>query len=120
MVKFDDGVLELMPHIISLAERISIDRYNRATYATAVRYRALVVYKPIEIRTISGEEAIARARIAVAPVVVNNDDTLTYLDSFPDIKAEHQITLPDGSQPVIISLEKNDGIPELNHLVIYT
>lgn len=125
MDRFDDDVLDLMPHIVSLRARLTIDRYNRATYEpTATRYRALVVMKNEQIRTITGEEAISRVRITMSPVVVNDDETLTYLEGFPEgdaaIKPEHEITLPDGSKPVILALAKNDSIEELQHMVIHT
>ena len=110
-----------MPHIVSLRARVSVDRYNRPTYeATATRYRALVTMNPVEIRTLSGEERVSRAKVTMAPVVVNDDDTLTFLDTLPAITPEHEITLPDGTKPVILSIEQHSGIDELQHLVIRT
>lgn len=126
-MKFDRNALELMPHTVLIRKRLQVDRYNRPTYETDAAgepvytsYRALVTYKPEEVRTASGEERVSRSRVTLAPVVVNEEGTIVMLDVLPVITPEDEITLPDESKPVIIAVERHDALEDFKHYVIRT
>lgn len=124
-MKFDRNALELMRQTVLIRKKIGQDRFNRNIYETDAnnepvytRYRALVTLKPEQIRTANGEEKVARSRTAIAPVVVDADDHLIYLDDLPDIGPDDEITMPDGSKPEIIAVEEHEGTADLHHILI--
>lgn len=124
-MKFDRNPLELMDQTILIRKKVGVDRYNRNQYEVDAdnepvytRYRALVTLKPEQIRTTSGEEKVARSRTMVAPVVVDDDDHLVFLDELPAIGSDDEITMPDGSKPEILAVEYHEGPDDLHHILI--
>lgn len=77
-----------MTQTVTVEPFVSRDTYGAATYGTGVDYLARVNFKTHFIRTADAEEAVARGTAWLAadgPIGVND-----------------RITLPDGSQPLIL------------------
>lgn len=87
----------MMPHTVTHSPVLSRDAYGKITYGSATSYTARVVYKNKQVRSSTGELVMAEGIVWLAGVVsVSGDD---------------KITLPDGSTPQIISVERyaDDG-----------
>ena len=93
---------DLMPHTITVAALDGVDDYAEPTYSTDVAsYPARVVYKPTRTHSFQGEEVIASVSVTVA--------------STTPITATDLVTLPDGSQPPLISVSQYPSPDGLHH-----
>lgn len=95
----------LMPDTITVAPLSGVDDYGEETFATLSSeistYDARVVYKPTRTENFQGEEVIASVTV--------------YCASTSPFSATDQITLPDGSQPPLISISQYPGPDGLHH-----
>lgn len=82
----------MMPHTVTHTPVSSRNSYGKITYGTAVSYTARVVYRNKQVRSPSGELVMAAGTVWFAGTVSMSPDD--------------KITLPDGSTPQIISVEK--------------
>lgn len=87
----------MMPHTVTHAPVSSRDAYGKITYGTSTPYTARVVYRNKQVRSATGELVMAAGMVWFAGVV--------------SISGDDKITLPDGTTPQIISVEKyaDDG-----------
>ena len=96
---------EGMPHQITVSSLFGYDDYAQPTYSTASSmvstYSARVVYKPTKTMSFQGEEVISSVTVIVA--------------STTPINATDLVTLPDGSQPPLISVSQYPGPDGLHH-----
>ncbi len=83
---------DMMPATITHAEFSARSAYGAPQFGTPVSYRARVVYKPRLVRGADGAEVIS-------PVTV-------WLAEYVNVGAQDQITLPDGTTPTVIAVEK--------------
>lgn len=87
-----EDFLDLMPHTVSHAELAGRDDYGKPTYGSAVDYQARVTYKNQKVRASDGSEVVARG--------------VVWIGGTPIISTDDQLTLPDGSSPIILSFEQ--------------
>jgi len=95
----------LMAQTVTIAPFSGTSAYGATTYGAAVSYGARVIYKSKLIRTPDGAEKVARGQVWLATVNA--------------ISVQDQITLPDGTTPVILTVEQ---IPDENgphHTKVY-
>lgn len=117
--QFNADLLELAIDTVTISEPGTLNARGEATPQNPVTYKARVEYEPKQIRGNTGEEVIARATTYVLPVTVDDNDNLTYLTDLPTITTDHFITLPDGSTPPIIRVDKLQW-EDMSHLIVYT
>lgn len=115
---FDQDIATLITGIISLAAPLTKDERGKTTYDTPKQYKAFTQYASKEFRTQTMESRVPRAMITVLPIeIILGVETRVVL---PDITTSYQITLYDGSQPPITSVDRAVGEDTLEHLVIFT
>lgn len=84
--------LDLMPHTVQHAAFSGRTAYGKPSYGSQTAYRARWVKKLTKVKDFGGNEVMARHVVWIAGT--------------PDIGAEDQITLPDGTTPVLLSVEE--------------
>jgi hypothetical protein len=96
---------DLMPHSITVAPLAGVNDYGEEIYSTGssevATYTARVSYKPTRTLSFQGEEVISAVTVTVA--------------STTPINATDLVTLPDGSQPPLISVSQHPGPEGLHH-----
>jgi hypothetical protein len=97
--------LELMPHTVSHAELASRDAYGKPVYGSAVDYTARVLYKNQKVRAKDGSEVVARG--------------VVWIGGTPTVSPDDQLTLPDGSTPIILSFEQYADEDGAHHTKIF-
>lgn len=81
----------LCPHTVGIEPWSSTDAYSKPTYTTSVEYTCLIVKQPKMVRTVTGQEKVSSAQV--------------YLTSAPTLTVKDRVTLPDGTKPVILSID---------------
>jgi len=82
---------DLMTQEVTWEPRTGLDEYSRPTYGAATAVRCRVVGRPRMTRDVDGQEVVSTTTI--------------YCDGNPGISPVDRVTLPDGSQPVILRVE---------------
>lgn len=83
----------LMPHTVTHTPVASRDSYGKITYGTATSYaNCRVLHRNKQVRSATGELVMAAGAVWFSRVLT--------------IQPEDKITLPDGSTPQIISVER--------------
>ena len=80
----------LLNQLVTVAPHTGNDAKGRPVYGTAVQYAARVQAKPKIVLNRDGQNILSSARVYIDPSAV--------------IAIDSQITLPDGSQPIILQL----------------
>lgn len=88
----DRELLELLESTVTIAPVSTRALDGKATYGTAVSYRAHVERRRDMVRNASGEEVMYAGRCLLD-------------GAYPAVKESARITLPDGSQPSLIAVE---------------
>jgi hypothetical protein len=85
----------------------SRDQYGVVTYGTAVSYKARVSYTNKRVRSrVTGDDVISTAQ--------------AWINGNPTLNVDDRITLPDGSQPIIVSWDQPfDETGSAHHVKIY-
>ena len=83
--------LDLMPAQVVVQRLLGHDSYSRPTYASPANYDARVTYKQRRITNAQGEEVVSRGE--------------AWLATIDPITARDLITLPDGSNPLILEAD---------------
>lgn len=98
--------LELMPSTITYERATAFDDYGKpSTYATAVSYRARVAYKTRKVTSrVNGEDVVSSGTVHTQVI-----STLNVND---------RITLPDGTQPIILNWDTVFDENGLHHMKI--
>lgn len=87
--------LDLMTQLVTVEPFISRDAYGAPTYGAPTTYRARINAKSHFIRTSDAEQVVARG--------------MAWLAADGPISVNDRITMPDGSQPLILdSNAEND------------
>lgn len=92
---------------VTIESFIGVNAYAEPQYDLPVQYPAFVQHKTKLVRDRFGQEVVSTAQV--------------YLDSAVEIGGQDRITLPDGSQPVILSIEAlPDETGAVHHKVVNT
>jgi len=84
-----------------------VNAYGEPQYGAAADYQAYVQYKTKLVRNAAGQETVSTAQV--------------YLDGSVNVGIQDRIALPDGSQPVILSIEAlPDETGSTHHKVVNT
>lgn len=106
-MSFSTSLLELMPSTVKVSTRTTHNNYGEASFATTTSsYRARVVSKPGYLRTAEGEE-ISYAHIAW----IRSTGAVS-------ITASDRITLPDGSTPPVVGVERYPDQDGAHHVKV--
>jgi hypothetical protein len=96
MRKFVDDFHDLMPHSVTVEHITGRDQYGKPVYADPVVYpNCRVVYRNTRVSTTRGE-AVGHSTVAAGYVIFGD---------VVDLSIDDRITLPDGKQPPILSIE---------------
>ncbi len=91
---WDDEFLELMPETITIEPVTGRDEYSARTFGTATSHRARVTTQVLRVLDFNGNINLSQTVVWVAPTP----------DAIPtDVLADARITLPDGTQPPLLS-----------------
>jgi hypothetical protein len=81
-----------MPHSVTLAARSSVDGYGKPTYGAGTAYQCHIERKTRVVRGIDGQERVSGCAV--------------YLSETAGITPLYRITLPDGTQPTILAVDR--------------
>lgn len=87
---FDD----LMKSTVTVKHFTGYDNYGASAFGTAASYNARIVYEPKRILAQNGQEAVSSVQVWISGSVP------------PAMNVKDQITLPDGTKPVIMRLDQ--------------
>lgn len=83
---------DVLLQTVTLAALSSTSGYGKPSFAAGTEYKARVVYKTQSIKNADGQDVMAHG--------------VVWMKGSPVVAPEDQITLPDGSTPVILSLDR--------------
>jgi hypothetical protein len=87
-----EDLLDMLPHKVRLESLMGGDLYNKPGYGNPVEVVARVVYEEQKTTDDTGQEIVARGKV--------------YLGGVFGVTPKHRVTLPDGSQPPIVRVQK--------------
>jgi hypothetical protein len=96
---------ELMVDTVLVAKLSARSAYGDRTYGADVSYEARVVVQNKMVRTQQGDEVVSRSH--------------AYIFGAPGITVDDRVTLADGSQPVLLSVEQFPDENGAHHEVLY-
>ena len=106
-MSFSTGLLSLMPQTLKVSTRVSHNNYGEATFATSTTsYRCRVLEKPGYMRDSADEDV---GYHTVAWVRSTGATSIT---------ASDRVTLPDGSRPPVLGVERYNDEDGENHVVV--
>lgn len=97
--------LDCMSSTITREPFVSHDKYGEETYGAAVPIQCRVQEKIERVAIASGEEVLSRGRV--------------YLGSITGVETKDRITLPDGTTPEILSVQKVNDEDGPHHEVLF-
>ena len=104
-MSYSTQLLALMPSTIKVSTRTGHDNYGKATFAASTtNYRARIVQKPGYIRTGESEELSYRH---IAWIRSTGGTSIT---------ASDRLTMPDGSVPPVLAIERYSDEDGPNHV----
>jgi len=102
----DTNLTDLMPHTITRYAYASVDAYGKEPHPTASSTSSARVYnKQVLIRSMGGAQQVAR--------------TIAIVNCTGTIDPNDRITLPDGTSPVILSIDTVPDENGIHHNTIY-
>jgi archaellum component FlaG (FlaF/FlaG flagellin family) len=106
-MSFDDAFLGLMNSTVTVSTRGASNNYGEPSFSTSsVDYRARIVEKPGFIRSAQGED-------------IGYSHTLWIRSTGSvSITATDRITLPDGSSPPVVAVERYPDETGPNHVKV--
>lgn len=107
---WDPAFLELMPITVTVEEVASRNAYGAPTYSTATSHRARIREKMERVFDVDGRENWAKSKVWLAP----DDD-----GNLPELKTGSRVTLPDGTQPPILAVERVHDEDGVHHVVFW-
>lgn len=96
---------ELMPQTVTIAEFAGRDSYGKPMYGSAIPFRARITYGPVNVRTSTGNEVVARG--------------VVWLGGTPVMSPEDQLVFPDGSIPPIVSVDRVEDEFGPHHVKVF-
>lgn len=110
--------LDCMPQTVTLEPFSDRDDYGEPVYGTAATYRARVVYQTemiVDQRIGSAElETTSNGHVWFGPPTLNLSSGVP-----PTVTAEDRITLPDGTQPNIMRVDRFPDEDGNHHTKVY-
>ena len=101
----DARFAELMPFVIKVYKRASINQYGSPGFSSAVTYAGRLMEAENLSRTVEGDDVVIAGTVVIFGVA--------------DVTVDDKIELPDGSQPVIVDVTVNDDpIMDMDHTSI--
>lgn len=101
----DPRFLALMPSTLLVFKRSSRDKYGSPSFAsTAVTYRCRVMDADHLSRTPENSDVVVAGKVIIFGVA--------------DITVDDKVRLPDGSEPVIVSVDQHDDEDGPHHTTI--
>jgi hypothetical protein len=91
----DSHLAALLRQTVTHRPFVSRDRYNKATYGAATPLAARITRRPKLIRAADGQEKMSSAEV--------------WLDVWPTMGQEDQLTLDDGTAPPILRVDRLAG-----------
>jgi len=103
----EQDFLEWFNQTVTIEPFTGVNTYGEPQYGDPVQYSAFVQHKTKLVRDRTGQEVVSTAQV--------------YLDGSVDVGIQDRITLPEGSQPVILSIEVlPDETGSTHHKVVNT
>jgi len=100
----DRDLLQMMPHTVTIKPRTGVDAYSKPSYSAGVDWTCYVDYRPKKIRNAAGQEVVSSAQV--------------YVGGVSGATVSSEITLPDGSKPVILMVNKlSDEQPDYAEVI---
>jgi len=97
---------DLMNQTVSHAESASTSEYGKPAFGSSADYSARVVYKSKLIRKADGSEVLSKGVI--------------WFQSNVDISVEDEVTLPDGTTPPLLIVERySDETDGFHHTKVF-
>jgi hypothetical protein len=124
--------VELMQDLVTVAKVTGNDRYGNRTFAPLVTYIARVQAEVQEIRDVEGNVAISSATVYAVPTTPSNPGVygavfrggqwwlVTPFTAANTPGPQDQITLPDGTKPLILRVSTETDETGPHHLVIFS
>jgi hypothetical protein len=122
--------VELMQDLITIEPRTAVDQYNNPTYGAAATYLAHVQPDAQEVRDMMGSTQISSAQIWAVPLAASfqgvtgaiqrKGQWYVVVPFTVTPKPPDRITLPDGTQPLILRsavISDETGTP--HHMKVY-
>lgn len=97
-----DDFLDMMPRTVTIEPFLGRDQYTKPTYGAGVDYKARLQDRFQMVRNAEGEQVVARG--------------IAYIACTAAVSVKDRITLPDGSQPIILSADNEDDETGAHHL----
>lgn len=97
-------------HTVTIAPFTGRDQYTDETFGAPVTYDADVIFRQQSVVNANGEQQGARGSIRLAFAA---DGTA------PAVNDDDKLTLPDGTTPPIIAVQRDPGNPAISPTVIY-
>jgi hypothetical protein len=102
----EQELLALLKQTVSIAGTTT-NKYDEQVPGTPTSYPARVEYNNVLVKDSQGKEVVSKAQVI--------------LDGTVSVGSLDEITLPDGTKPIILSIEKNpDETGNIHHVVVYT
>jgi len=103
----EQDFLEWFKQTVTIEPYYGQNQYAEPIYGLPIEYPAFVQRKTKLVRSAAGKEVVSTAQV--------------YLNGTVNIDIQDRITLPDGSQPAILSVEVlPDELGNVHHVVVYT
>lgn len=96
--------LDLMPDTVTVEPFAGRDGYGAPSYGAPVQYRARVVYRPNLVHAPDGKEVVARGTV--------------WLATSDAVSTEDRLTLPDGSTPRVVAVERYTDASGVHHVKV--
>ena len=99
-----EELLDLLPSTVRLEPHMGADVYSKPSWGNPVEAAARVVYVEHKTTDDAGQEIVARGKV--------------FLGGVYSVTTKHRITLPDGTQPPIVRVNKYPDESGNDHEVI--
>lgn len=101
----DPRFLALMPSVLKVYKRASVDQYGRPTFSsTPDEYRCRVMDEDRLTRTVENTDAVVAGKVIIFGVA--------------DVTLDDKVELPDGSEPVLIAVDQSTDEDGAHHTTI--
>ena len=106
-VGIDNRFAEMMTDVITFNAGSAIDKYGKRTYGgTTTTANGRVVYETKLMKDMEGQDIVSAGKVIL-------------YGAYPTITLADKITLPNGTTPVIISLETKKDTGGNHHTVVH-
>jgi hypothetical protein len=101
----DPRFLDMMPSILKVFKRSTRDKYGNPSFATVpVEYRCRVMDADHLTRTVENTDAVVAGKVIIFGIA--------------DVTLDDKVQLPDGSEPVLVSVDQHTDEDGSHHTTI--